>query len=219
MSLQEFKRSYQLAPIMLVGGIAANLPNGSATILTLTEGSDDVNYATDEEYFAHFKPLPGATLIDFSAALYPIFSMAMAANAMLQNPLKISLRMDCPARTGRNSYPGIQSIITRLQQQIQAHILSGGTFTVATPGFIYSNCLLLGLRDVSSVSEHKVQTAFEWDFFQPLITQAQAQQTYGNLMNKLAGGLPVPNPPTNSGLSTSIGNAQSSQPTNIGPQS
>lgn len=219
MSIQEFKRAYQLAPIMLVGGIAANLPNGSATILTLTEGSDDVNYATDEEYFAHFRPLPGGTLIDFAAAQYPIFSMAMAANAMLQNALKISLRMDCPARTGTNSYPGIQAIITRIQQQLQAHILAGGTFTVATPGFIYQNCLLLGLRDTSSPSDKKVQTSFEWDFYQPLITQAQATQTYGNLMNKLANGLPVPNPPTNSGVSTSIGNAQSSQPTNrIGPQ-
>jgi hypothetical protein len=218
MSLQEFKRAYQLAPILLVGGIAANLPNGQATILTLTEGSDDVNYPSDEEYFAHFRPLPGGTLIDFTAAQYPIFSMTMAANALLQNALKISLHMDCPARTGRHSYPSIQAIITRLKQQLQGHILAGGTFTVATPGFIYDNCLLLNLHDVSSTGDRKVQGAFQWDFYQPLITQAQAAQSYGNLMNKLANGLPVPNPPTNSGVGVSIGNAQSSQPPNKGPQ-
>ncbi len=218
MSMQEFRLAYEIAPIMLVGGIAANLNNGSASILMVTEGDEGANYADPNDYFAHFRPMPGGTLIDFDSAKYPIFSMAMAANAMLQKPLRIGLRMDCPARTGRNNYPSIQTTITRIQQQLQAHILAGGTFTVATPGFIYQNCLLIGVRDVSSVSGAKVQTAFELDFEQPLITQAQAQQTYGSLMNKLANGLPVSNPPSYSGVSTSIGNAQSSQPTNqLGP--
>lgn len=212
MSMQEFKRAYQLAPILMVGGIAENLPNGHQTILTLTEGSDSVNYSDDSQYFAHFKPLPGGTLVDFSAAEYPFASMNMAANAMLQNALKVSLSMTCPARTGPISYPSIQAIITRIRQQLTAHILAGGSFTVATPGNIYENCLLLALRDVSSAGDKKVQGVFQWDFIQPLITQQAATASFNNLYNKLAKGLPVSNPPTNSGLSTVIGNAPTNQP-------
>ena len=213
MSMQEFKRAYQLAPILMVGGIAANLPNGQQTILTLTEGSDTINYADDEQYFAHFRPLPGGTLVDFSAAEYPFASMNMAANAMLQNALKVSLSMTCPARTNaKNSYPSIQAIITRIRQQLTAHILAGGSFTVATPGNIYENCLLLNLRDISNAGDKKVQQVFQWDFIQPLITQQAATKSFNNLYNKLANGLPVSNPPTNSGVSTSIGNAPTNQP-------
>lgn len=212
MSMQDFKRAYQLAPILLTGGIAANLPNGQMTILTLTEGSDSVNYPDDSQYFAHFKPSPGGTLVDFTASEYPFASMNMAANAMLQNALKVSLSMTCPARTGANSYPSIQAIITRIRQRLTAHILAGGSFTVATPGNIYENCLLLTLRDVSSAGDKKVQGAFQWDFAQPLITQQAATQSFNNLYNKLANGLPVANPPTNSGVSTVIGNAPTNQP-------
>jgi len=210
--MQDFKRAYQLAPILLTGGIAANLPNGQMTVLTLTEGTDSPNYSDDSQYFAHFKPLPGGTLVDFTAAEYPFASMNMAANAMLQNALKLSLHMDCPARTGALSYPSIQAIITRIRQQLTAHILAGGSFTVATPGNIYENCLLLALRDVSSAGDRKVQGAFQWDFVQPLITQQAATKSFNNLYTKLANGLPVPNPPTNSGLSTVIGNAPTNQP-------
>jgi len=212
MSMQEFKRAYQLAPILMVGGIAANLPNGQQTVLTLTEGSDSVIYPDDSQYFAHFKPLPGGTLVDFSAAEYPFASMNMAANAMLQNALKVSLSMTCPARTGSNSYPSILAIITRIRQQLTAHILAGGTFTVATPGNIYENCLLLALRDVSSAGDKKVQGAFQWDFVQPLITQQAATKSFNALYNKLANGLPTGDPPKNSGVSTVIGNAATNQP-------
>lgn len=214
MSIQSFKRAYQLAPIMLVGGIASGLDGGTMTVLTLTEGSDTVNHANDSDYFAHFKPMPGGTLVDFTPAEYPFASMAMAANAMVQNALRISLSMTCPARDGSNSYPSILSTITRVRQQLTAHILAGGTFTVATPGSIYENCLLLALRDVSNAGDKKVQGVFQWDFMQPLVTQQAAAAVYNNLYSKLAGGLPVGNPPTNSGVTTSINGNASNPPSN-----
>lgn len=211
-SIQGFKREYQIAPILLVQGIATQLPNGQMTILTLTEGSDTVNYADDNEYFAHFEPLPGGTLVDFTPAEYPFASMNMAANAMLQNALRVSLKMQCPVRNNAHNYPALQATITRIQQQLTAHILAGGSFTVATPGFIYSNCLLLNVRDISNAGDKKVQGVWQFDFAAPLITQQAATQTFNNLYAKLAGGLPVGNPPTNSGIDTSIGNAQANQP-------
>lgn len=212
MSIQDFRRSYELSPILLMGGIASNATNGQQSILALTEGKEDANYPNLNDYFCHFEPMPGGTLVDFAAAEYPFASMAMAANAMLQQALKISLKMICPARTGANNYESIQAKITRIQQQLTAHILAGGTFTVATPATIYADCLLLNLRDVTNAGDKKSQGVFQLDFAQPLITQQAAAAVYNNLYAKLAGGLPVPNPPKNSGPAAAIGNSTTNQP-------
>jgi len=212
MSIQDFKRAYQIAPIILTQGIAASLPNSQMSVLSLTEGRDSVNYANDNDYFAHFKPLPGGTLVDFSPAEYPFASMAMAANAMIQNALRVSLQMTCPARDGLNSYPNILNTITRIKQQLTAHILAGGMFTVATPGLIYENCLLIALRDVSNAGDKKVQGVFQWDFIQPLVTQEAAAIVYNNLYAKLSAGLPVAAPIKNSGLSNTVGGNTPNQP-------
>lgn len=200
-----FIRSYQVAPIILVDGIAAAVPQGKMTILSLTEGTEDVNYPNESDYFANFKILPGGTLIDFTPAEYPYASMSMAANAMLQQALKFSMEMICPIRNGRNNYTALQQTITRIQQRTEKHNLSGGSYTVGTPGFIYTNCLLTSLRDTSSAGDKTVQARFQWDFVCPLITAQQAEATFNNLYSKLQNGLPVSNPPTNSGLSASIG--------------
>ena len=127
--------------------------------------------------------------------------------------------MLCPARTGANNYDSIQAKITRIQQQLTAHILAGGTFTVATPATIYDNCLLTTVRDISNAGDKKVHGVFQWDFVKPLITQQQADAAYNNLYAKLQGGLPVPNPPTNSGPSAAIGSAMTNQPASTGPTS
>lgn len=213
MSMEDFRRAYQLCPILLYGGIAANADNGYISILSITEGSDDVNYGNDlSAYFAHFEPLPGGTLLDFSPAEYPFASMAMAANAMLQQALKISLKMICPARNGQNNYEALQANISGLQQLVTSHVQAGGTFTVATPATIYADCLLINLRDITNAGDKKVQQVFQWDFVQPLVATAAAEAVYNNLYSKLNGGLPVPNPPTNSGPSASVGSAANSQP-------
>lgn len=223
MDIQSFQRSYQIAPIILVDGIAAQRTGGLMSILALTEGDENANYADSNEYFAHFKVMPGGTLIDYSPAEYPYASQAMAANAMIKNALRFSVHMDCPARNNQQNYSALQQTITRLQQQLDLHNQNGGSFNVATPGFVYTGCLLVALRDVTSAGDKKVQAAFQWEFVQPLVTQQAAEQTFNSLYAKLAGGLPVSNPPTNSGVSTTIGNAPSNQPpsptnpTTIGP--
>lgn len=213
MSIEDFRRSYQLAPILLMGGIAANAPNGQQTILSITEGSDTVNYGNNlSAYFAHFEPVPGGTLVDFEIARYPFASMAMAANAMLQKPLVISMKMICPARTDQNNYEALQATISGLQQLLTAHNLAGGTFTVATPATIYTDCLFKTMRDVTNAGDKKVQQVFQLDFEQPLVATAAAEAVYNNLYSKMNGGLPVPNPPTNSGPAAVIGSATNTQP-------
>jgi hypothetical protein len=210
--LAQFQLSYQIAPIVLVGGIAAELgTNGQMSILQLTEGTSDPGFSDPNDYFAHFKPLPGSTLEDWSMAEYPFASFVMAANAMVQNALKFSLLMLCPARAG-NPYPEKSGTISGLKAALDAHISQGGTFNVATPAYTYTNCLLVRLSDVSSISDTQVQLAYQWDFVQPLITQAAAAQSYNQIYTKLAGQLPTPNPLTNSGPAVTVGNAPTLQP-------
>ena len=204
--LTSFQRRFEIAPILLVGGSAANVPGGAMTILTLTEGGE-VTYPDPDQYFAHFKPMPGSTLEDWGIAEYPFANMVMAANAVIQNPLRFSLLMECPAKSNdpNNNYSLKQARITSMKTRLDAHILAGGYFTVATPAYTYANCLLVALKDVSSGGDKQVQMAYQWDFVQPLITQQAATQTYNNSYNKLNGGLPTTSPLTNSGANAAFG--------------
>ena len=189
-NLTEFQEAYELSPIILNGGLAQNLPEQMMQITALTEPSGTAGLAM-EDYFAHYKVLPGGTLAEWQYAEYPFSSMVMAANAAIQMPLKISLTMICPVKSS-GGYLTKSSILTALQNQIQAHILSGGYFTVLTPGYTYSNCLLSTLRDISSPSDKNVQFVFQWDFTQPLITSQGAQQVVSNFTSRVGGGLPTP---------------------------
>ena len=60
-----------------------------------------------------------------------------AANAVVQQPLKISMQMICPAQNG-GGYILKQAILSALKYILDAHILSGGSFTVITPAFTYT---------------------------------------------------------------------------------
>jgi len=82
--------------------------------------------------------------------------------------------------------------LTALQTEIQTHISQGGTFTVITPAYTYTNCLLTGIRDVSSAGDKQVQLMYQWDFVQPLITVTGALQVLGSLLQNIGAGNPVP---------------------------
>ena len=183
-----FSGVYEIAPIWLQGGLAQAI-GGYAPITIITE-IVDIPGIQNKEFFAHYKPLPGGTLADWQIAEYPFANFATAANAVVQQPLKISMLMVCPAQTnGGLIYK--QAILTALQFAIQTHISLGGTFTVITPAYTYFNCLLTGIRDISPASDKQVQFMFQWDFAQPLITASAAQSLQGTLMNAVSNGLPT----------------------------
>ena len=215
--LPAFQRSYEIAPIILVGGIASNLPDGAMSILSLTEGAE-VTKADPDDYFAHFKVLPGGSLQDWGIAEYPFANMVMAANAVIQNPLRVSLEMLVPVKgapatsNNQRAYTLKQSRMTALKIMLDAHITQGGFFTVATPAYTYIDCLLVGLRDISSGGDKQVQLAYQWDFVQPLITQQAATSTLNNAYNKINGGLPTSTPLTNSGVQNTTGNTGGQSP-------
>jgi len=185
-----FQAAYEISPIILQNGIAQFIPGGLLPITVLTE-MFDIPGIEEGQFFAHYKPLPGSTLADWQVAEYPFFSLQMAANAVVQMPLKVSMLMVCPAQND-GGYLIKQAILTALQTEIQTHISQGGTFTVITPAYTYTNCLLTGIRDVSSAGDKQVQLMYQWDFVQPLITVTGALQVLGSLLQNIGAGNPVP---------------------------
>lgn len=198
MSRFDFTYTYELSPITLVGGIAVNMPQGSLPLLSLTEAALFQNGVFNggqslsiNDYFAHFKPMPGGTLIEYDIGEYPFANQNVAANAVIAQPLKISMLMVCPAQND-GGYTGKLATLTNLVTQINRHNSSGGLYNIATPSFVYTNAILRSLRDVGSETDDKqVQTTWQWDFEQPLVTLAQARQAQGALYNKISSGTQI----------------------------
>ena len=94
-----FENAYQNTPIIFQGGIASTLPGQLLPIIAITETLDFVGLPSGQ-LFAKYRPLPGGTLEEWQVAEYPFASFQTAANAVIQQPLKISMQMICPAQNG-----------------------------------------------------------------------------------------------------------------------
>jgi hypothetical protein len=190
------KLAFQISPIILTGGVA-QLMGGALPLLAISEalnftvgllsGTSDLGL---DDFFASFAPMSGGKLIDIAVATVPFANQAVAANAIIQQPLRISLKMTCPAR-GPGGFSAKLATITAMQAALALHTNQGGTFSVATPAFIYANCLLTGLTDVSGGQPSQPQSIWQWDFFQPLLTQDQLAGAQNTMMSKISGGLPT----------------------------
>jgi len=183
-----FQAAFEVSPIILQDGLA-QFSGGYLPLTAITEIIDFPGLSS-KQFFAHFKPLSGSTLAEWQVAEYPFVNLQMAANAQIQMPLKLSMLQVSPAQTG-GGYLFKQAIFTALKIALENHIQLGGTFTILTPAYTYTNCLLTSLRDVTSPSDKQVQTMFQWDFVQPLITESGASQVVGSLMQRLGDGLPT----------------------------
>lgn len=223
--LADYALSYQISPIILAGGLAQNISGGKLPVINILSSQNFPSGATGpaddtplDAYFAHFMPLPGSSLIDNEIAHWPFANQAVAANAVITKPLKISLRMVCPAK-GDVTVSQKQSILTNLQSSLSQHISLGGWFDVATPSFIYTGCLLVAVHDVSEVQEGgQVQIEYDWEFEQPLITLAQAQIAMNTAMAKISSGTQTAgDPPTASVAASSVGQPGSNVAQNVVP--
>jgi hypothetical protein len=117
--------------------------------------------------------------------------------------------MIAPAPAG-GGYPLKLAALSSLQQTLTKHNTSGGTYTVATPSYLYTNCLLIGVRDISGADTQQVQTRWQWDFIQPLLTLAAAQSAQNSLMSKISGGTQLTgDPPKWSGKDIAVGKSGS----------
>lgn len=169
----------------------------------LLSGGDDL---TDlDDFFAHFVPVPGSTLADQQIGKYPFANQTVAANAVIAQPLNISLRMICPARD-ESGYALKLATMQALQATVTAHNASGGTYIVATPSHFYTNLVFLRLYDVARGDDVQVQNTYQWDFEAPLLTLQAAQQAQNNLMSQITNGTAITGAPAWSGLGPTVGN-------------
>ena len=213
--LAAFKLSFQLAPIILTGGVASAIPGGMLPLLSITEalsftdgllsGGDDLDL---DDFFANFHPVPGATMIDQEIGKYPFANQAVAANAVIRQPLVISMRMICPA-AGDAGYAVKAATMLALQSVLASHNGSGGTYTIATPSYFYTNCVMRRMVDVSRTDDLQAQNTWQLDFEQPLLTLQDAQQAQNNLMSQISSGTPISGVPSWTGLSPTVGNPAS----------
>ena len=192
--LAAYRLAFTLSPIILVGGIAGSLP--ALPIISLTQSLGFINGVLSgggdidpNNFFANFLPLPSSSLIDNQYGQYPFANQFVAANATIVQPLTISMLMICPAR-GAGGYATKLATITMLQNALTQHSALGGYYIVATPAYIYPNCLLTRLTDVSTGESIQRQFKYQWDFWQPLITLQQAQAAQSAQMQQLSAQTP-----------------------------
>jgi hypothetical protein len=186
-----YQLAFECSPIILTGGVAQFL-GGMLPIIAITEslnffdgllgGSADTGL---ENFFAHFEPAPGASLLVNEYGRYPFANQSVAANAVIGQPLKVSMKMTAKI----NGMFGRLAIMSALQKTIELHSNLGGTYTVVTPSYIYTNCLLNNLVCVSDVGS-KSQVIWQWDFEQPLLTEQCAAVAYNGMMGNIANAVP-----------------------------
>lgn len=209
--LDAFQLSFQASPIILTGGSAQNLPGAMLPVIALTEALNFIGGLLSgasniglNEFFASYQPVAGSTLISQEIGEYPFANQAVAANAVITTPLRISMLMTCPVRETAG-YATKLATMTSFQSTLAQHNAAGGTYTIATPAYFYTNCVMLNMRDVTAGESKQVQMQYQLDFEQPLLTEAQAAQALNSLMTKIDGGLPISGNPTWSGLGPTVG--------------
>lgn len=198
-----FKAAFEIAPITLTNGIAGGMSGGALSIAALLNPGGLLSPAggSMDDAFGNFYPLPGSSLISNMLGEYPFANQAIAANAVIKMPLMVSLLMRCPVNAG--TYSQKLAIMTALQNTLANHIAQGGLFTVATPTFYYTGCVLVDLQDVSGGETNQAQMAYRWDFRRPLIA-LEGQQGGGmnSFMSQLSAGGVVPESMTSRSLQT-----------------
>ena len=206
LGLSVYQTAFQLSPIVLSQGIATFMPFGYLPLTVLTQALNVSNFAfgTDplNEFFAIFQPLPGSTLIDQKIGTYPFANQFVAANAVIVEPLQVSMLMIVPAQQP-GGYILKTATMMALQFALQQHNTSGGTYVVATPSYFYTNCVMTAMRDVTGNDSKQAQTRWQMDFIQPLITAQQALSALNSSMGQIASG--VSSTGATSGLAPTIG--------------
>lgn len=201
---QAFKLAFEISPILLVDGIAADIPGGVMPIAVLTEGISVADGLLHGDIgkgpTAAFTPMAGTTLIQQDIGNLNFYNLVTAANSVVNKPNRVLLQMMRPAFTSGGGYATKGMTFTALKLALDMHNQSGGSYTVLTPSFIYTGCLMRQLIDVSGFSEQnkQVQHTWQFEFDQPLLAISQLEAALGNLMSKFETGMP-----SNGGLSWS----------------
>jgi hypothetical protein len=190
-----WKIQYSISPIILTGGLAT-AQGGAIPIVSITNPGDSLSQVSDasnaqlDGLFATYRVMAGGTFINNRVGTYPFANQAIAANAIIADPLTISVAMICPAGN-QGGYSTKSSLMTTLLSTLALHNNLGGTYSVVTVSKIYINCILTGMRDISGAESNQTQHTFQLDFYQPLVSQAAATAALNGLMTKMSNGTPI----------------------------
>lgn len=196
LSIAQYNLAYQVSPIIFQGGIAANAQGGLLPIIALVGELSTFLSPTPGDtnsYFATYLPLPGSTLIANQVGMYPFANQFVAANAIVSQPLTLSMLMIAPVNQP-GGYLTKLATFTALQGSFAQHNASGGTYSVATPAYIYDSLIMTGMQDVTSGESRQRQIEWQIDFVQPLLTLQAASAAQSSLMALVTGGGQVTNP-------------------------
>lgn len=180
-----YNLAFQVSPIVLTGGnmtMAMPVIGLTGQLAALLQGGAGL-----EDFYATYLPIPGSNVINNAVATYPFANQQVAANAIVEQPKHISLLMIAPVRA-TGGYLTKLAIFTSLQAAFQNHNRAGGTYTVMTPAYIYTNCVMTGMTDVTGGDTKQRQVQWQIDFFNPLISQGDAKNAQNQLMGALTGG-------------------------------
>lgn len=218
---EAFQLSFQISPLILTGGVASAIPGGMLPIVSLSQAlsfttgllsGGDIDDLDDA--MMQFQPMPGSTLIEQKIGQYPFANQATAANAVIREPLNISLLMIVRAAPGMG-YASKFATMMAMKATLDQHNNSGGTYTVATPAFIYTNCVMLVMRDVSRHDTNQPQNAYQIDLHKPLISLAEAEAAQNSMMSKISAGVPTDGSQT--GLGQTVGEPPSLATGSVAP--
>ena len=210
--------AYQICPIILTGGIAAQLPWSMLPMLNLMSPSGSLAPSilpfldSDlDDAFAAFNVVPGGQLVLQQIGKYPFANQYVAANAVVREPLTLSVLMDTPMR-GENPWTLKSQVFTSLKATLDSHNNAGGTYTIATPAYIYENMVMTSLTDISRGGNPVPQNAWRFDFEKPLVALSELQQGAQNLVTSaMSMGLV-----TNGSSSGVLQGSQTAQPSQMG---
>src|ERR1019366_2386287 len=80
--------------------------------------------------------------------------------------------------------------MTSIQSTLHQHNVTGGTYTIATPSYFYTNTVMIGMHDVSSGDTKQAQIEWKLDFIKPLISMQDANNyAFNSMMQQLASGV------------------------------
>ncbi len=190
--------AFQVSPIVFHNGIARAEPGAMIPILGLVGSVAGFLQAklsgssVMDSFFARFTPLPGSNIINNSVGMYPFANQQVAANAIITSPTKISLLMIAPVKS-KGGYATKMAIMTALKSSFETHNSLGGTYHVATPAYIYTDCIMTAMTDVTQGTKQQ-QIQWKIDFVRPLVSRSGAKDAFSALMGKVSGGSKVTKP-------------------------
>lgn len=179
-------------------------------IAVLTEGLSITNGLLHGEIrtrsMAAFTPMAGTTLVQQDLCNLNFYNQVTAVNATVRKPNRVVMQMIRPASTEDGGYTTKGMTFTALKMALDMHNQYGGCYTVLTPSFIYTRCLMRSFIDTSGFSEQNKQVQHTWqiEFEQPLSSVEQTVKTLASVLDKFDKGMPSDGPLSWSGIRNQV---------------